>query len=97
MNITFLIGNGFDLNLGLQTSYQSFYKYYISKAPDDFIAKSISRNYELWSDLEIGLGKFLKTCKEEDIDKFLDSKNLLESHLTDYLKAQNKRVTIKNE
>lgn len=97
MNITFLIGNGFDLNLGLQTSYQSFYKYYISKAPNDFIAKSISRNYELWSDLEIGLGKFLKTCKEEDIDKFLDSKNLLEAHLTDYLKAQNKRVTIKNE
>ena len=28
MNITFFIGNGFDLNLGLKTRYQDFYKYF---------------------------------------------------------------------
>ena len=28
MNITFLIGNGFDLNLGLATAYSDFVKYY---------------------------------------------------------------------
>lgn len=27
MNITFLIGNGFDVNLGLKTRYEEFYKY----------------------------------------------------------------------
>lgn len=29
MNVTFLIGNGFDINLGLKTSYKDFYEQYI--------------------------------------------------------------------
>lgn len=29
MNITFILGNGFDLNLNLQTDYKSFYNFYI--------------------------------------------------------------------
>lgn len=43
MNVTFLLGNGFDLNLGLSTSYKDFYSYYTKKEPNDFIAKSISK------------------------------------------------------
>lgn len=92
MNITFLIGNGFDLNLGLKTSYKDFYKYYKKKEPKDFIAKSINSNYELWADLEMGLGQFLKDYTKDDIERFLDSKALLEKHLIDYLKEENKRV-----
>lgn len=38
MNITYLIGNGFDVNLGLKTRYVDFYKYYVNRdnpdAPD---------------------------------------------------------------
>lgn len=30
MNIVFLIGNGFDLNLNLKTKYRHFYENYIS-------------------------------------------------------------------
>ena len=30
MNIVFLIGNGFDLNLGLKTRYRNFYDYYVA-------------------------------------------------------------------
>ena len=30
MNITFIIGNGFDLNLDLKTKYIDFYNYYFS-------------------------------------------------------------------
>ena len=35
MNITFLIGNGFDVNLGLKTRYVDFYKYYVNKETPD--------------------------------------------------------------
>lgn len=28
MNIVYIVGNGFDRNLGLKTSYQDFYKFY---------------------------------------------------------------------
>ena len=30
MIITFLVGNGFDVNLGLKTRYCDFYKYYVN-------------------------------------------------------------------
>jgi len=29
MNITYILGNGFDLNIGLNTHYKDFYDYYI--------------------------------------------------------------------
>jgi hypothetical protein len=36
MNILFLIGNGFDLNLGMKTRYVDFYNYYISNTSLNF-------------------------------------------------------------
>lgn len=29
MNITLILGNGFDLNMGLPTAYSDFYQYYL--------------------------------------------------------------------
>lgn len=34
MNITFLIGNGFDINLGLNTRYSDFYPYFVEKSTE---------------------------------------------------------------
>lgn len=98
MNITFLIGNGFDLNLGLKTDYKSFYKYYIQQEPNDELSKSIKKNYELWSDLEEGLGNYLKNISTEmEIEDFLDSKEKLEKHLADYLRMQSNKFKIIDE
>lgn len=97
MNITFLIGNGFDLNLKLNTRYSDFYKYYIKNDPKDMLSKSIKKDYEMWSDLEIGLGEFLKNVNDNQIDEFLDSKSTLERMLSEYLTSENERVKIKNE
>jgi hypothetical protein len=69
MRILYLIGNGFDLNVGLKTSYPSFLDYYM-KQPlppeiDEFgqecivrLKDSIKNNISLWSDLELQFGKF---------------------------------------
>ena len=97
MNITFMIGNGFDLNLGLETGYQKFYEYYVKRNPDDLIAKSIEKDYELWADLEEGLGLILKDIKPEQIDDFFDSKANLESELENYLIAENAKFQITDE
>lgn len=58
MNITFLIGNGFDVNLGLKTKYTDFYDKYIEanktttqECIKNFVNK-IKDNYENWSDFE---------------------------------------------
>lgn len=97
MNITFLVGNGFDLNLKLNTRYSDFYKYYIKNDPKDLLSKSIKEDYEMWSDLEVGLGEFLKDIDESQIKEFLDSKSTLERMLSEYLTSENNRGHIKDE
>ena len=97
MNITFMIGNGFDLNLNLKTGYKDFYKYYIENTKEDIISKSIKNNYELWADLELGLGLLLKDIDESQIDEFLDSKANLEALLTDYLTKESSKLSIVDE
>ncbi|MBE7025509.1 MAG: hypothetical protein E7408_05585 [Ruminococcaceae bacterium] len=97
MNITFLVGNGFDLNLNLNTRYSDFYKYYIKNDPKDLLSKSIKDDYEMWSDLEVGLGEFLKNIDENQINEFLDSKSTLERILAEYLTLENQRIRFKDE
>lgn len=63
MNITFLIGNGFDLNLGLKTKYSDFLEYYTheerkkSVLIEDF-CKNILQDKPLWSSAEIAFGEY---------------------------------------
>ena len=74
MNILYILGNGFDLNLGMKTSYKDFYDYYKSiESSNEHInslKKNISNNYKNWSDLEYALGQYtdeFKTVDEFDI------------------------------
>ncbi|SHG26768.1 Bacteriophage abortive infection AbiH [Salegentibacter echinorum] len=73
MQILYIIGNGFDLNLGLKTSYKDFYDSYKSENSDNeniaLLKKNISNNYKNWSDLELALGHYtdeLKSLEEFD-------------------------------
>ena len=74
MNITYIIGNGFDINLGLKTRYVDFYKWYVDRdresTPDvvkafrNEISSFIKEQYHKedgtidWSDLELALGQY---------------------------------------
>ena len=95
--ITFLIGNGFDINAGLDTRYSDFYQYYFDQYPEDMLAKTIRADYDFWSDLEIGLGKYAKEITESNEDVFFDSKDVIESALADYLEEQMSRIQIEGE
>lgn len=99
MNITFLIGNGFDLNYGLKTSYQAFYKHYITlpESKGDLLATSIMEEPQLWSDLEMGLGELFGKTEAKDLRKFFDSKFRLEDALVNYLKNEQKKFVVKNQ
>ena len=56
MNILYLIGNGFDLSLGMKTRYEDFYEYYCTLGETeqnaDVIAlkKTIKEGKEGWQD-----------------------------------------------
>lgn len=76
MEILYIIGNGFDLNLDLKTSYNDFYKYYKTLETDNLnvqkLKDNISQSYESWADLELALGNYTQHLKKlEELDDIL--------------------------
>lgn len=88
MNIVYLIGNGFDINLDMKTSYANFYEYYINlpRDNDTDVVKSFkeelckNKNTEYWSDLEIALGNYLSKLEA-------NGAVILHEHLIDHLSS----------
>lgn len=94
MNIVFLIGNGFDINLGMKTSYADFYHHYIStyksvaSEPVSRLMASISqyKDTNLWADLERGLGEY--TAHVGTIEELREVYFHLNDALKNYLTVQ---------
>lgn len=96
MNITFLIGNGFDINLGLNTKYSDFYPYFIGKATETYMIRAwLKKDELLWADLEEQLGKKLENVEKSKLEKFYEDKAELDRLLLEYLKQEQKKVSIK--
>ena len=77
MNITFMMGNGFDVGQKLKTSYKDLYPYFVINAKlDNIIRKEIEKDkeFENWSDLEVALGKFTGNISVEDEQRFINDK-----------------------
>lgn len=74
MNITFVIGNGFDLNLGLRTKYEDFLKEYVTttSGSEDIqrFKNDILKDFKTWSFAEEAFGRYTK--------EYLDIKNAAE-------------------
>lgn len=94
MNITFFIGNGFDINKGLSTSYMDFYSY----AQDNnlllknTIFNEIKRDVKLWSDFEIQLGKGTeKIHNKNEADRFMDDFEDFHDTFLDYLEDESEK------
>ena len=89
MNIVHIIGNGFDLNLGLKTSYKHFYEYYKNQESKieniKLLKKEIESDSENWSDLELALGKF--TRKVKTVEEFEIIRQDIILNLSNYLKS----------
>ena len=96
MNITFMIGNGFDRNLGLKTTYSDFIKWY-KKTPaktdtlKDF-REYINQNEELWSAAEEELGRYTAQFEVGAGAAFYECHKDICEHLAEYLKGQQGRV-----
>lgn len=90
MYVTFIIGNGFDLNLGLPTSYGHFYKYYLkNKSSDTKVVVDLKNNIKQykdrdWKDLELGLGVY--TQEVEKIDQFQEAYLDIQQNITSYIR-----------
>lgn len=109
MNITFLIGNGFDLNLGLDTRYTDFLKDYLQDDPRDSeeiksfkedIRKQEIENSDtserLWANAELAFGHYTDTIvtQGKKADSFSRRRIDFCRKLAAYLQEQEKKVCI---
>ena len=94
MNVTFFIGNGFDLNLGLKTEYKSFLEDYIKNGNSGLLTDEIKKDIDKWSDLEMALGDYVQKNVHANDAAFIASKHDLDNKLAAYLTQEGKRNVI---
>ena len=99
MNITFFVGNGFDLNLGLNTKYADFYPYFCENAnKSNMIREWIENDGDiLWADLELSLGQHLAQVDISNQEKYYADKDELDELLLSYLGEEQSKFVVPEE
>jgi hypothetical protein len=87
MQLLYLIGNGFDINLKMKTRYTEFLEFYQAIDTESAVLKELKDNIKqdvyTWSDLEYRLGQYMNGLKKyEEFEEIYD--DLLEK-FGDYL------------
>lgn len=101
INITFLIGNGFDLGIGLDTTYKHFLDYYLKEKSsleilEDF-KNQINDELNCWSDAEKAFGEFPFSKLGEDVEEvYLECYADFKKKFCRFLNVQEKRFNEKS-
>ena len=104
MNITFLIGNGFDINLGLATTYSQFVKSYCKIQDQDsliiqyFKRHIIKPNLPLWSNAELAFGKHTELIPDSfTVEAFCNCHSDFCISLAKYLTQEQKKLVLNQD
>lgn len=97
MTITFLIGNGFDLNLGLKTAYPEFINWYTDGFANDSdtiksFKESIADNCVLWSSAEKAFGEYTEKYLNIGAEKFCECHEDFCEKLALYLEEEESNI-----
>lgn len=92
MNVLYILGNGFDLAMGLKTSYPDFYKYLETFTGSELLERmkdEIKADKKNWSDMEEAFGKYTLNLKSQnELGGLYKDLNLC---LQDYLMLEQKQ------
>lgn len=92
-----MIGNGFDLNLGVESKFEQFYVYYIGQPSKNDVVKNfktlLKANLKTWADFEMSIPDIYE--KIGNFDKFKESFLDFKQELTCYLKKQESTFSLK--
>lgn len=97
MNITFLIGNGFDVGVGLKSKFSDYFPIYIEESRNKEtslkkLADDIDSNKAEWSYFERQLGVYLKNFNKDTKSEFIAQLKDFETGFISYLKKSEKLV-----
>ncbi len=106
MKIAFILGNGFDIKIGIDRRYTDCYKYFLTqdlaKRPisveegvastnhPELVKMMKNRSSQYWSDLELLLGSEIRHFGS--VDTIRKEKAYLEQEINNYLRRQQARV-----
>ena len=100
--VTFLIGNGFDIGLGLKTRYADFIATYLKRpSKTDVIAelkKTIHQNADFWGDAELAFGKLkFSTFGKDSYSVVKECVTDFSDELSEYLQNEELRLRVPTE
>lgn len=94
--VTFILGNGFDLSLHMETSYSDVYRTYVdTDSSSDTIAtfKKELRNrtpFDKWSDFEMGMAQYAGTLSSEA--ELIECVRDFKRHMIEHLKKEDQQL-----
>lgn len=98
MRTAFLVGNGFDLSLGMETDPLSFLSDFVSEHLSDssepaarLAAKIQKDGFDTWSDYEMALGRYSSAFEENEAGDYLRQKAELDRYLGEWLEKKNRQ------
>lgn len=97
MNILYLIGNGFDLNLGLNTKLSNVVEKIIEEEIDNTetlkLKENLIKHKDLWwSDFELQLGQYTKKFNSETITSYDNQYNYFVKKIINLFRKQENRI-----
>jgi hypothetical protein len=100
MDILFFIGNGFDLKMGLKTSFRNVLEAYLLESSSDEkiinFKRNINNNFENWSDFEFYMGEYTEKIVEDNILDYFQCIYDFTRFLKTYLKNEENKALFEN-
>lgn len=101
MNICVLIGNGFDLALGLKTRYGDFIAEYLKTNKESeirdvkWLCETISSDLTTWGDAEMAFGQLsFDAARQHALETYMAAEESFTVSLQEYLSGENARFQI---
>lgn len=94
--ITFILGNGFDLSLHMETSYSHIYRSYVDTPSSTNVISAFKnelRNrkpFDKWSDFEIGMAEYAECLANED--ELIECVRDFKQHMVEHLRKEDKQL-----
>ena len=100
MNVVFFIGNGFDIALGLKTSYRDFLGWYLEQEDDRSevimlkkeIQNDLKNDINSWSDLEIKFGEYANRFNASEKEQYITVHRDIKEKLKLYINMQEEKI-----
>lgn len=98
MNITFMIGNGFDLGLGIHSRFMDFFPQYVEQSKSKkeeirMLSERIGSDYQTWSDFETQMGQYTKEFTSENKDLYSRQFRDFEIEFIKFLKNEEQQIS----